>query len=109
MNWYFVPVCKVIYTPGEAGLAYDGKPVPHDYKSMSGFDFTYFSINNDKYLSTTNEFYKNRLSILANIEIKDIIHQCKNQETLTKQDQIMIKRFHSKYDSQVVSSMKLYS
>ena len=109
MNWYFVPVCKVIYTPGEVGLASDGKPVPHQYKTMSGFDFTYFSINNVKYLSTTNEFYKNRLSILANIEIKDIIHKCKDQETLTKEDQIMIKRFHSKYDSQVVSSMKLYS
>ena len=105
---HFVPVCKVIYTPGEVGLC-NGKPVPHQYTSMSGFDFTYFSINNDKYLSITNEFYKNRLSILANIEIKDIIHQCKNQETLTNQDQIMIKRFHSKYDSQVVSSMKLYS
>ena len=110
MNWYFDPVCKVIYTPGEAGLASDGKPVPHDYKShLSGFAFTYFSINNVKYLSTTNEFYKNRLSILANLEIKDIVHQSKNQETLTNQDQIMIKRFHNKYDSQVVSSMKLYS
>ena len=105
---YFVPVCKVIYTPGEVGLC-NGKPVPHQYTPMSGLDFTYFSINNDKYLSTTNEFYKNRLSMLANIEIKDIIHQCKNRETLTNQDQIMIKRFHSKHDSQVVSSMKLYS
>ena len=108
MNWYFVPVCKVIYTPGEVGLC-NGKPVPHQYKTMSGFDFTYFSINNVKYLSTTNELYKNRLSILANIEIKDIIHQCKDQETLTNQDQNMIKRFHSKYHSQVVSSKKLYS
>ena len=46
MNWYFVPVCKVIYTPGEFGLC-NGMPVPHQYKTMSGFDFTYFSINNE--------------------------------------------------------------
>ena len=70
------------------------------------YDFTYFSIKKVSYLSTRNEFDTNRLSILKNIEIKNITHYVKNPETLTKEDQMKLQKFHSEYDSKVVSSMQ---
>ena len=104
---YLIPFCKANCTPGEVGVC-RGRPLPYPYGPEIGFEFTYFSIKKVIYLSTRNEFDTNRLCILKNIEIKNITHNLKNPETLTKEDQIKIQKIHSEYDSKVVSSMQFY-
>ena len=104
---YLIPLCKANCTPGEVGVC-RGRPLPYPYGPEIGVDFTYFSIKKVIYLSTRNEFDTNRLSILKNIEIKNITHYVKNPETLTKEDQTKIQIFYSEYDSKVVSSMQFY-
>ena len=103
---YLIPLCKSACIPGEAGVSSRGKPLPHPYYPEIGSDFSYFTIKKVRYLSTKNEFVTNRQSILKNIEIKNITHYVKNPETLTKEDQQKIQKFHSQYDSKVVSPTK---
>ena len=104
---YLIPLCKATCIPGEVGVC-RGRPRPHPYGPEIGIDFTYFSITKVSYLSTRNEFDTNRLGILKNIEIKNITHYVKNPQTLTKEDQMKIQKFHTEYDSKVVSSMQFY-